>query len=81
MRIRRCLGTGALTEIGDARISGSLRSRNIGELTFNQLTFGNQLFECLKGDSKYRDEPFDSLTFPKSGEAECFAGISRCKQK
>lgn len=67
-------GPVALTEIGDSRISGSLRSRHIGELTFNQLTFGNQLFECLKGDSKYRDEPFYSLTFPKGGEAECFAG-------
>jgi AraC-like DNA-binding protein len=51
-----------------------LRSRHVGALTFNQIRFGNQLFECLKGDSKFRDEPFYSLTFPSEGAAECFVG-------
>jgi AraC-like DNA-binding protein len=65
-----------LTEIGGGKISGSLRSRHVGELTFNQIAFGNQLFECLKGDSKYRDEPFYSLIFPHRGSADCFVGNS-----
>jgi len=63
-----------LKEIGGGTISGSLRSRYIGELTFNKITFGNQLFECVKGDSTYRDAPFYSLTFPFNGLAECFVG-------
>jgi len=68
-----------LTEIGSSRISGSLHSRHVGQLTFNQITFGNQLFECVKGDSKYRDEPFYSLTFPRTGAAECFVGDSHMR--
>ena len=63
-----------LTQIGVGKVSGNLRSRFVGELTFNRITFGNQLFECVKGDATYRDEPFYSLTFPFDGAAECFVG-------
>jgi len=63
-----------LTEIGGGKISGSLHSRHVGDLTFNRLHFGNQLFECLKGNAAHRSEPFYSLTFPQLGTADCFVG-------
>lgn len=70
-----------LTEIGGEKISGSLCSQNVGALTFNQITFGNQLFECNEGVGypTSRDEPFYSLTFPKSGVAECFVGETQMR--
>ena len=63
-----------LTEIGGGKIAGSLHSRHIGDLTFNRIHFGNQLFECVKGNAVYRNEPFYSLTFPQMGAADCFVG-------
>ncbi len=63
-----------LTEIGGGTIAGSLRSRHVGDLTFNRIHFGNQLFECLKGNAAHRNEPFYSLTFPQAGAADCFVG-------
>ncbi len=61
-----------LTEIGSGKIAGSLRSRHVGDLTFNRIHFGNQLFECLRGKAAHRNEPFYSLTFPQIGAADCF---------
>ena len=63
-----------LTEIGSGKIAGSLYSRHVGNLTFNRLHFGNQLFECVKGNTACRDEPFYSMTFPHAGAADCFVG-------
>ncbi len=63
-----------LTEIGGGKIAGSLHSRHVGDLTFNRIHFGNQLFECVKGSAAHRDEPFYSLTFPQMGAADCFVG-------
>ena len=68
-----------LTEIGGDKVSGSLRSQHAEGLTFNRITFGNQLFECVGGDAKSCDEPFYSLTFPRSGVAECFVGETRMR--
>lgn len=70
-----------LTEIGGDKISGSLCSQDVGALTFNRITFGNQLFECIGGGgySTPRDEPFYSLTFPQSGQADCFVGETRMR--
>lgn len=68
-----------LTEIGAGNVSGTLRSQHIGELTFNRITFGNQLFECMGGNNELRNEPFYSLTFPKSGTADCFVGNTRMR--
>ncbi len=65
-----------IEEIG-GRLSGRLHSRRIGELTFNRIAFGNQIFECINDKSSSRDEPFFSLTFPQAGTAECFVGRSR----
>ncbi|WP_136443174.1 helix-turn-helix transcriptional regulator [Pacificoceanicola onchidii] len=63
-----------LVEIGDGRLSGSLHSRKVGALTFNQLEFGHQIFKCVKGNNAQRGEPFFSLTFPESGAAKCHVG-------
>ncbi|MFK7963841.1 MAG: AraC family transcriptional regulator [Burkholderiaceae bacterium] len=72
------MGPLKLKEIG-GRLSGSLHSRRIGELTFNKIVFGNQLFECLNDGSSRRDEPFFSLTFPQAGSAKCFVGRTRMR--
>jgi len=66
-----------LSEIGDGQLSGSLNSRQVCELTFNKITFGNQLFKCVRGNENSRNEPFYSLTFPQSGSANCFVGDTR----
>lgn len=70
-----------LTEIGGEKISGSLCSQDVGTLTFNRITFGNQLFECTEGGGSptARDEPFYSLTFPQSGAADCFVGETQMR--
>ncbi|MEM8571554.1 MAG: AraC family transcriptional regulator [Pseudomonadota bacterium] len=68
-----------LTEIGGGRLSGSLHSRQVGALKFNQIDFEHQIFKCVRGNRSERAEPFFSLTFPESGSARCYVGDQSMK--
>lgn len=63
-----------IAPVRDGEISGSLYSRKIGDLTFNRIEFGNQVFERNQSILKNSDEPFYSLTFPDGGRALCQIG-------
>ncbi|MFK7964017.1 MAG: AraC family transcriptional regulator [Burkholderiaceae bacterium] len=66
-----------MTEVGARQLSGNLRSRCIGGLTFNRIEYGHQAFACANRSSTAHREPFYSLTFPQSGSAKCFVGSTQ----
>ncbi|MBL4907711.1 MAG: helix-turn-helix transcriptional regulator [Sneathiella sp.] len=59
---------------GEANISGAYSSKQIGQLTFTSLEFGNQSFERRDRDLRQLNEPFYSLSFPNYGRALCEVG-------
>ncbi|ADZ68965.1 helix-turn-helix transcriptional regulator [Polymorphum gilvum] len=67
-------GAENLRAVRGNRITGSLHSRKVGELTFNRIVFGNQQFERARARRGRDPEPFYSLSFPESGHAEIEIG-------
>lgn len=61
-------------QVGESPVSGRLRSRRVGPLTFNHIHFGNQRFERQQADTPAAGEPFFALTFPCRGAARCRVG-------
>ncbi|GEM_PF-1156613 len=63
-----------IVTLGEKSISGAYSSKQIGELTFTSLEFGNQSFERSDRDLQKLNEPFYSLSFPNYGRALCRVG-------
>lgn len=58
-----------LRQADSGAMEGSLHSRRVGDLVFNRIEFGHQVFERSRANLRKVDRPFYSLTFPERGEA------------
>jgi len=67
-------GRVSVRQVGESPVSGRLRSRRVGALTFNHVRFGNQRFERQQAETRATGEPFFALTFPCHGAARCRIG-------